>query len=488
LYRELKVKTNLKNFTIMIGLDVTGLDSWSVVLLAVCIIAVLAFEFVNGFHDTANAVATVIYTKILKPQTAVIWSGLWNFIGVLFGGVTVAMGIVKLLPLNDMAAQPLYENIALVLGLLLAAITWNLATWYFGIPCSSSHTLIGSLLGVGVAFKYWHGGAGVNWEKAQDIGLSLLLSPFFGFTMAIILMFALRAIFKKKHIIFQEPKKKHQEKGELPFWVRALLVFTCTGVSYFHGNNDGQKGVGLMLVVLMAFMPAQFALQQGTDFTKISANIEKIEQNLMAAAAENPSREKELKAAIETCNGLQAELAKPVPTDGKGKFAIRKRFQSFSKAMKVFTEDEALIPNKSNRSEIKHELKPFTDAVEYAPYWTVIAISLALGLGTMIGWKRIVVTIGEKIGKSHMSYAQGATAELIAMTTIGLSSGLGLPVSTTHVLSSGVAGGMVASDGVQNLQKKTIMTIALAWVLTLPVTMLLSIFFYFVARTMLGVS
>jgi PiT family inorganic phosphate transporter len=206
----------------------------------------------------------------------------------------------------------------------------------------------------------------------------------------------------------------------------------------------------------------------------------------MAAAAENPTREKELKAAIETCNGLQAELAKPVPTDGKGKFAIRKRFQSFSKAMKVFTEDETLIPNKTNRSEIKHELKPFTEAVEYAPYWAVIAISLALGLGTMIGWKRIVVTIGEKIGKSHMSYAQGATAELIAMTTIGLSSGLGLPVSTTHVLSSGVAGSMVASDGVQNLQKKTVMNIGLAWVLTLPVTMLLAIFFYLILRPLLG--
>ncbi len=472
----------------MIGLDVSGLDSWSVMLLAVCILAVLAFEFVNGFHDTANAVATVIYTKILKPQTAVIWSGIWNFIGVLLGGVTVAMGIVKLMPLNDMAAQPLNENIALVLGLLLSAITWNLATWYYGIPCSSSHTLIGSLLGVGVAFKYLHGGTGVNWEKAQDIGLSLLLSPFFGFTMAIILMFAFRQVFKKKHIIFQEPKNKHQEKGELPFWVRALLIFTCTGVSYFHGNNDGQKGVGLMLVVLMAFLPAQFALQQGTDFTKINGSIDKIEQTLMAAASENPTREKELKAAIETCNGLQTELAKPIPIDGKGKFALRKRFQSFSKAMKVFTEDESLVPNKANRNEIKSELKPFTAAVEFAPYWAVIAISLALGLGTMIGWKRIVVTIGEKIGKSHMSYAQGATAELIAMTTIGLSSGLGLPVSTTHVLSSGVAGGMVASDGVQNLQKKTVMNIGLAWILTLPVTMLLAIFFYLILRPILGVG
>lgn len=436
-----------------------ALEGTALFLLVLCIASVCIFEFINGFHDTANAVATVIYTGTLKPQWAVVWSGIWNFLGVYVGGIGVALGIMKLLPLTDMMLQPFSENVCIVIALMLAAILWNLGTWYFGIPCSSSHTMIGSILGVGIVFYYLHGGSGVNWGKAQDIGLSLLVSPLFGFTAAIGLMFILRQALSKgyRSQIFDEPEPGRRP----PMWIRAILVTTCTLVSFFHGSNDGQKGVGLMMIVLLTFVPMKYALSPAFNTDTCTQTLTNIETALGQNGAEVAPIITDLKADL---------LHLKETADAKTKYTLRRDLQRFVKKMGTLHAEIDDNTQKTVNKEIG-VLKSYTD---FAPTWVILVIALCLGLGTMVGWKRIVITIGEKIGKRHMTYAEGATAELIAASTIGLSTGLGLPVSTTHVLSSGVAGSMVATKGIKNLQSGTIINIAIAWILTLPVTILLS--------------
>ncbi len=454
---------------------IADLSANASMLLLFCLLAVCLFEAINGFHDTANAVATVIYTKTLPPVFAVIWAGLWNFLGAMLGGIAVAMGIVKLMPVNDLLAVPLAENIALVLSILISAIAWNLGTWYFGIPCSSSHTLIGSLLGGGFAFWTVNGGAGVNWTKAEEIGMSLLVSPLFGFSLAILLMFILRASIKKNKMIFDEPHKKKAP----PTWIRIILIGTCTLVSYFHGNNDGQKGVGLLMVVLMAFLPMQFTLNPHLPPGDLASASRRVEVALTQAAAAGDHNSESLKALAGKSGALAVQLDTTDMKDRAEILAARKGIQGLNKTLDSSIKG-GVITGEAAKA-VKAEIKNLSQAYEYRMTWIVLLISICLGIGTMIGWKRIVVTIGEKIGKSHLTYAQGASAELCAAATIGVSSWFGLPVSTTHVLSSGVAGTMVAQGGVKNLRKKTIINIALAWLLTLPVTMLLSgiLFFFF---------
>ncbi len=458
-----------------------GLDPTLSILFIICLIAICAFEFVNGFHDTANAVATVIYTGSLKPTYAVVWSGFLNFLGLMVGvgsGLKVAMGIVDLLPLADLASTSIYDGIYMVLAILISAIIWNIGTWYYGIPCSSSHTLIGAILGAGMMFYFTHVGVNnVNWKKASDIGLSLLISPLFGFALSIMLMFLGRQIFKKdKKMIFKEP-----EPGSTPpRWLRGLLITTCSGVSYFHGSNDGQKGVGLVLIILMAFFPLQYALTPKHNDQICLNSINKMEVALIKDNKVDLVNEME-KAKLSINN----HIAKP---DKKEKFEIRKSLSKLNKRIK----DELALNDASISKETKKILKSESSILKKSYniesndiWWVMLMIALSIGLGTMIGWKRIVVTIGEKIGKRHMTYAEGATAELIAAGTIGLSTGLGLPVSTTHVLSSGVAGAMTASKGVKNLQAGTVKSIAIAWILTLPVTIILAALIYWLLRFLL---
>jgi PiT family inorganic phosphate transporter len=214
-----------------------GIELGILALLIFCLLAACAFEFVNGFHDTANAVATVIYTNSLKPTHAVLWSGFCNFVGVFIGGIGVAMGIVKLLPVEALVDANLGHNVALILSLLFSAIIWNLGTWYLGLPASSSHTLIGSIIGVGIAFPFVEEGSktAIDYTKAMEIGASLIISPLFGFSFTVLLMFIMKK-FIDNDDLFKEPKKgKHP-----PFWIRSILVATCTGVSVSHGANDGQ--------------------------------------------------------------------------------------------------------------------------------------------------------------------------------------------------------------------------------------------------------
>lgn len=454
-----------------------GLDTTLTILLVICLLAACIFEFINGFHDTANAVATVIYTNSLRPWVAVIWSGIWNSIGVFAGGITVAIGITNLLPVEVLIDPNVYHSVALILALLLTAIIWNLGTWYYGIPCSSSHTLVGSILGVGLAYSFIaeKPGSYVNWAKATDIGMSLLLSPLFGFSLAVVMMYILRILVKNR-AIFKSPKTTDPP----PLWIRTILLLTCTGVSFSHGSNDGQKGVGLVMLILIAVVPGYYAINTLESPQSIRKNLvgielvtNKVNHNLLSI--EDSS---DMAKVNKLCANIHLKIDSGVNTlnelNKDEKFAIRKNIIVIGKTIEKLTERKDFPLSTTDKSALKKATADLKGVTEYAPYWVILMISLSLGIGTMFGWKRIVKTIGEKIGKQHLTYAQGASSEMVAMGTISLATWLGLPVSTTQVLSSGVAGSMVASKGIKNLQGKTIANIALAWILTLPVTILLS--------------
>src|SRR5262245_28446726 len=234
-----------------------GLPAAQLVFFAVALLIAFGFEFINGFHDTANAVTTVIYTRTLKPTPAVLFSGVMNFLGVLLGGTAVAFGIVNLLPVDLLIEGSASGALVMVLSLLLAGVMWNLGTWYLGLPVSSSHTLIGSILGVGIANSLWknEGLSGVNWGKAGEVGLGLLLSPLVGFILAGGLLLLMRRTLKEPRL-YKPPEGDDKPPG----WVRAVLIATCGGVSFAHGSNDGQKGMGLLLLVLIGFLPFHYAL------------------------------------------------------------------------------------------------------------------------------------------------------------------------------------------------------------------------------------
>ncbi len=448
-----------------------------IIFLVICLVLACTFEFVNGFHDTANAVATVIYTNSMKPTTAVVYSGILNFLGVMTGGIAVAMGIVNLLPMEVLVDSNVYHGIAMILALLLSAIIWNLGTWYFGLPASSSHTLIGSIIGIGLAFYFLPdnvGGSAVNWDKAKDTGLALLISPLAGFTVAILMMFMFKRLVKNE-IIYKEPIP-----GKMPpIWIRMLLWTTCGLVSFFHGQNDGQKGVGLVMMILIAILPASFSLDSEINLQSTNANVMVI--NKIISGTDTTQFGKEEFKNFNTIKKHAEHFA--VATAGKNyseavavaeRFELRKDVVKITKSAEKLLKSENVAISKNDVNSLKDEIKAAKKLVEYAPSWVIIMISVSLGLGTMIGWKRIVKTIGEKIGKQHMSYAQGASAEIVASMGIGVASAYGVPVSTTHMLSSGIMGSMVAKKGLKNLQRKTITNIFLAWILTLPVTMILS--------------
>ncbi len=469
-----------------------GLSTEMTLVLLFCLLAAAAFEFINGFHDTANAVATVIYTKSLKPIPAVIWSGIWNALGVIIGGVAVAMGIMNLLPPAALVDQNIAHSVALVLALIISAIIWNLGTWYFGLPCSSSHTLIGSIFGVGLAYMLLphNGVVALNWSKVKDAGLSLLISPVIGFSIALLLMIFLKSILKNKSEFFEHnPHRKHP-----PLLIRSILIFTCTSVSFSHGSNDGQKGVGLVMIILIALAPTRFAIDHQKKPQELLDHLYRVEVVLNMPGQEKFSDEdkiskelilnksREIKNKINLVSSFDSLKTEDL-------LLIRKNVLSISKEYKKLTTASIEHPVALSKTQINilnHEMHKLKSYAEYAPYWVIILIALSLGIGTMIGWKRIVVTVGEKIGKTPLTYAQGASAEIVAASTILFSSQLGLPVSTTHVLSSGVAGTMVARNGLKNLRKKTVRAILIAWVITLPVTIIMSGSLFLLFRWILG--
>ena len=467
------------------------------VLLGIALLVALGFEFVNGFHDTANAVATVIYTHTLEPHIAVVWSGIWNFLGVLTSTGLVAFGIISLLPVELILQVGGQAGFAMVFALLVAAIIWNLGTWSFGLPASSSHTLIGSIIGVGIANQLMSpktGTSWVDWGQATNIGKSLLLSPIVGFACAYLLLIFMKAVIKNR-ALYEAPVGTEPP----PFWIRGLLILTCTGVSFFHGSNDGQKGMGLIMLILVGTVPTAYALnhaitrKDSEDFIAVSQQTAGILSKYVTPdAVIGDDREevtdyirtkqftpntmlalRQLVSGIGNETALFGEMSK-VPNDRVRNF--RNDMYIASEALRLMKKNKQPDISASDWQGLDNYKKHIDAATRFIPTWVKVAVAMALGLGTMIGWKRIVVTVGEKIGKEHLTYAQGAAAEITAMLTIGAADGFGLPVSTTHVLSSGIAGTMAANHS--GLQWSTVRNLAMAWVLTLPASMVLAGFLF----------
>jgi len=462
-------------------------------LLGVALLIALGFEFVNGFHDTANAVATVIYTHSLPANAAVIWSGCWNLLGVLASSGAVAFGIVSLLPVELILQVGSAAGYAMVFALLIAAIVWNLGTWWYGIPASSSHTLIGSIVGVGVAnalMRGKDGTSGVDWDQVTKVGEALLFSPIFGFVLSAVLLLLMKFLIRRPELY-----KAPETSDPPPTWIRGLLVLTCTLVSFFHGSNDGQKGMGLIMLILIGVVPTAYALNRAPPENHAAQFIAAAHSASKIVAAHGAGYEiigdprpavTDYIHAHKISEGTYPSLAVLVKqisdsVEQYGSVAktpldkvenVRNDMYLASEALRVLAKDKESELKPEEKKDLATFKKELDSATKFIPLWVKVCVAIALGLGTMVGWKRIVVTVGEKIGKTHLTYGQGAAAELIAAATIGAADGFGLPVSTTHVLSSGVAGTMVANGS--GMQWSTVRSIAMAWVLTLPAAMILA--------------
>ncbi len=490
-YAALNIYSDISNT------DQHGLAIGAFVMLAIALLIALGFEFVNGFHDTANAVATVIYTHSLPPLVAVIWSGTFNFLGVLTSSGAVAFTVVTLLPVELILQAGSGAGYAMIFALLIAAIIWNLGTWALGLPNSSSHALIGSIMGVGIANQLMapagSATSGVDWAQAIGVLKALLFSPLIGFVLAALLLLLMKLVIRNP-ALYSAPEGNRPP----PPAIRALLVLTCTGVSFFHGSNDGQKGMGLIMLILIGAAPTAYALNRAIPDTTTPAFLQATQEGQAvfaahagaagprpdAAAARSIVSEAlktkdvnkpEIYAALATLTG---DIGRQVNEYGAIKAVPAAATQNVRNDMYLASDAVRVMGAKpdgfdaTDVTKLKSLRSSLDSGTKYIPTWVKVSVALALGLGTMVGWKRIVVTVGEKIGKTHLTYAQGASAEIVAMATIGLADMYGLPVSTTHVLSSGVAGAMAANGS--GLQWSTIKNMALAWVMTLPAAMVIA--------------
>ncbi|MDR8264921.1 inorganic phosphate transporter [Acinetobacter baumannii] len=475
---------------------VPPLSLYSVILLSTALLIALGFEFVNGFHDTANAVATVIYTNALPAPVAVMWAGFCNFLGVMVASGAVAYGIIALLPVDLIMNMGSGAGFAMVFALLIAAILWNLGTWFLGIPASSSHTLIGSILGVGIMNHLLSAStgvttSGVDMDQVIKVGKALLFSPLIGFAFAAIVFLLVKTIFKRQLELFQPPEGNKPP----PAIIRAILIFTCTGVSFAHGSNDGQKGMGLIMLILVGLVPLAYSLNKNLDTQQVQSFHQLSSQTAVLLNQNQPELTDE-KARTVLTKYIQTKQQTPevVPALASMTDHLGERVSSYSNlkdipeaaiseirndmylsttTFKRLDKADALPKMDDSQKKLVKDYRSSLDSfLQYIPNWVKVAVALALGLGTMVGWKRIVVTVGERIGKHHMTYGQGMSAELVAMSTIAAADGLGMPVSTTHVLNSAVAGTMVANKS--GLNFNTVKTILSAWVFTLPATICLS--------------
>jgi len=472
------------------------------VLLGLALLIALGFEFVNGFHDTANAVATVIYTHSLPPNFAVVWSGGFNFLGVLASSGAVAFAVVSLLPVELILQVGNSAGYDMIFALLFAAIVWNIGTWYLGLPASSSHTLIGSIIGVGLANQLMAPAdsvtSGVDWGQAMAVFRALLFSPVVGFVFSALLLLAMKALIRNK-ALYQAPTSDKPP----PLWIRIWLIFTCTGVSFAHGSNDGQKGMGLIMLILIGAVPTAFALNhalpdsatpaffQASEAAKAAFDaraggvVVSHDEAVAQVTAAVRSRSLQQPDTFAAFGALVGSIAQQVRDHGTMNAIpaaavenVRNEMYLVSEGIRFALKEGGLSPEE--KTALTAYRSSIDNATKFIPTWVKVSVAVALGLGTMVGWKRIVVTVGEKIGKTHMTYAQGASAEMVAATTIAAADMFGLPVSTTHVLSSGVAGTMAANGS--GLQWSTVRNLLLAWVLTLPAAILLAGTLYFVFR------
>ncbi|MDQ1237798.1 MAG: inorganic phosphate transporter [Wigglesworthia glossinidia] len=498
------------------------LGSYTACMLGIAILFVLIYEFINGFHDTANSVVTVIYTKALRPQLAVIFSGIFNFFGVFFGGLSVAYSIVHLLPTDLLLNISSANGLKMMFAILLAAIMWNFGTWYYKLPVSSSHTLIGAIIGAGFFSQKFTNISicqALNLSKLLDIFLSLIISPFIGFFLSGILILILRRFWNNKdaHKIHLTPLEREKQDGKKkpPFWIRISLIFSAAGISFSHGANDGQKGIGLIMLMLIGVFPVGFVINMDistydihhsrdavnnlheyfeNNRNKLKKLIEtKPEKNLFAVEysdinqyiffeknkyeecisnvlSKNIYQQSCIILIIEYTSELLSNKRTFYQLNAEERFHLRKSLLFISDIInKIINLPE--IPD-TDKKFLKNLCRDITYIIEYSPVWIVVIIALSLSLGTMVSWERVAQTIGEKIGKNEMTYAQSLSAQFTSAFSIGIASYTGMPVSTTHVLSSAIAGAVLIDHG--EIQKKTVRNIILAWILTLPMSMILS--------------
>jgi len=461
----------------------TNLDPASALavgLLIFSLVMVVVFEATNGFHDAANAVATVIYTKSLSPVQAVLLSGLMNFIGVLVGGIAVAYALVELLPVEVLSPPSGGPAVGMLVALFLAALSWNLVTWWFALPNSSSHCLIGALVGIAIGNALIHARSlddGVHWSQLWTVLEGLALSPLLGFALAGTLYFVTRKTIHDPHL--------YEPAGDKPpvWWMRGILIATCSGVSLAHGTNDGQKSIGLIMLTIIGLLPATFALNpeapnglralpaivgQARPLIERYGDDDK-EQALAALRKLAQPAPEFAKADTQQQSGLA--LASP---DARRKSTVRDDVYQVIAQLKHVEESDA---PKSDKESAKKTRADLGRTVEYAPWWVRILSAVCLGIGTMIGYKRIVTTLGERLGKVHLTPAQGAATEIVSTVLIGLAGVTGLPVSTTHIVTSGIGGTMVAAGA--GLRLKMLSRIVIAWLITLPVTILVAAGLYY---------
>ncbi|MDU7305138.1 MAG: inorganic phosphate transporter [Escherichia coli] len=457
-----------------------GLDIYTGLLLLLALAFVLFYEAINGFHDTANAVATVIYTRAMQPQLAVVMAAFFNFFGVLLGGLSVAYAIVHMLPTDLLLNMGSTHGLAMVFSMLLAAIIWNLGTWFFGLPASSSHTLIGAIIGIGLTNALLTGSSvmdALNLREVTKIFSSLIVSPIVGLVIAGGLIFLLRRFWsgtKKRDRIHRIPEDRKKKKGKRkpPFWTRIALIVSAAGVAFSHGANDGQSYE--ITRTRDAVTNFEHYLQQHPELPQ---KLITMEPPLPAASTDgaqvtefhcHPANTFDAIARVKTMLPGNMESYEPLSVSQRSQLrrimlCVSDTIDKVVKMPGVSADDQRLL------KKLKSDM---LSTIEYAPVWIIMAVALALGIGTMIGWRRVATTIGEKIGKKGMTYAQGMSAQMTAAVSIGLASYTGMPVSTTHVLSSSVAGTMVVDGG--GLQRKTVTSILMAWVFTLPAAVLLS--------------
>jgi len=445
--------------------------SVSAIILLIVFLLIVFQEAVNGFHDVANAIATVIYANALTPMQSVALAALFNFLGVLMGGTAVAFGLVYLLPESLVAGVNTTGEAALFFAMIVAAVVWNFGTWWLGIPNSTTHAYIGSIIGISMADAFLHGRAvadQINWLQGEKIMAALILSPVIGFLLGLILL-------KLLHFFIKDPEMYQPVEGNRKpsRGIRGVLVAGAAGVSLMHGSNDGQKSIGLMMIVLFGLAPALYGLDPARlgqdDYQKLSQTVAAVSR--IAAVTQAPS----LTQATER---VQSQLeSAPHEVGGTDETAVKQRenllhlHTELTKAQKNAAWWGTLDADQREVIESAHSL--LRNFVEHVPFWVVLLSAIALGGGTAIGYRRIVVTIGEKMGSARMNPAQGIAAQVSAVASIGMADAGGLPVSTTHVLSSAVIGSVAATPH-QSINYNTLARIAMTWVTTLPGTLLLS--------------
>jgi len=453
-------------------------------LLVFSLLMVVMFEATNGFHDAANAVATVIYTKSLQPVQAVVLSGIMNFVGVMVGGIAVAYALVELLPAEVLSPPDGGPAVAMLVSLFLAALSWNIGTWWLGLPNSSSHCLIGSLIGVALGNALARSRSlteGVHWAQLWKVLEALAISPLLGFVLAGALYFLCRKTLHDKHLY--EPVT---DKPPI-WWMRGILVLTCSGVSFAHGTNDGQKSIGLIMLTIIGLFPATYALNPtaGESLRDIPAIVKQAEPLVRKYGDDEKQSALDAAQALQTLAAArggsgQADAlqppenrkleAGPQAPAAKLRSNVRDDVYQVISQLKHAEETKGISPDEKKQAQSL--AKDLGHSVEYAPLWVRMLSALCLGVGTMIGYQRIVKTLGERLGNVHLTPAQGASAEVVSAILIGTAGFTGLPVSTTHIVTSGIAGTMVSSGA--GLRYRMISRIAIAWLFTLPATILIA--------------